>query len=66
MWQFWMNTRTGRLALPAIDSGNLEGWKVNEVTEFTGSQGENPEEDYTDNVIFPSGTDEPLTISEWE
>ena len=47
-------------------SGNMEGWKANEVTEFTSSQGENPDEDYTDNVIFPSGKDFPYTISDWE
>ena len=50
----------------ALESGNMEGWKENEVTEFTSSQGENPDEDYTDNVIFPSGTSDPLTISDWE
>ena len=50
----------------AIASGNMEGWKTNEVTEFTSTEGENPNEDYTDNVIFPSGTSEPLTISDWE
>ena len=50
----------------AIASGNMEGWKTNEVTKFTRSEGENPNEDYTDNVIFPSGTSEPLTISDWE
>ena len=47
-------------------AGNMEGWKANEVTEFTSSDGENPNEDYTDNVIFPSGTSDPLTISDWE
>ena len=50
----------------AVGSGNMEGWKVNEVTEFTSSEGENPNEDYSDNVIFPSGTADPLTISDWE
>ena len=50
----------------AIASGNMEGWKVNEVTEFTSSEGENPDEDYTDNVIFPSGKTDPYTISDWE
>ena len=47
-------------------SGNMEGWKANEVTEFTSSEGEDPKNDYTDNVIFPSGTSDPLTISDWE
>ena len=50
----------------AIASGNMEGWKENEVTEFTSSEGEDPRNDYTDNVIFPSGTSDPLTISDWE
>ena len=47
-------------------SGNMEGWKANEVTEFTSSEGEDPKNEYTDNVIFPSGTSDPLTISDWE
>ena len=47
-------------------AGNMEGWKLNEVTEFTSSEGDNPKEDYTDNVIFPSGTSDPLTVSDWE
>ena len=50
----------------AIASGNMEGWKQNTVTEFTSSEGEDPKNDYTDNVIFPSGTSDPLTISDWE
>ena len=47
-------------------AGNMEGWKLNEVTEFTSNEGEDPDNDYTDNVIFPSGTSNPLTISDWE
>lgn len=50
----------------AVASGNMEGWKVNEVTEFTSSEGEDPNNDYTDNVIFPSGKTDPYTISDWE
>ena len=50
----------------AIASGNMEGWKENTVTEFTSSEGEDPMNDYEDNVIFPSGTSDPLTISDWE
>ena len=50
----------------AVSSGNLEGWKQNTVTEFTSDEGEDPKNDYTDNVIFPSGTSDPLTISDWE
>ena len=36
------------------------------MTEFTSSEGEDPNNDYTDNVIFPSGTSDSLTISDWE
>lgn len=50
----------------AVAQNNLNGWKKNEVTEFKAEPGENPNEDYTDNVIFPSGTADPLTISDWE
>ena len=52
----------------AQKAGNLEGWKKNDRygDKFTSSEGENPSDDYADNVIFPSGTDEPLTISDWE
>ena len=50
----------------ALESGNMEGWKENDVKEFTSSEGEDPNNDYTDNVIFPSGTSDPLTISDWE
>ncbi len=50
----------------AVKEGNLEGWKKNEVTAFTSSEGDDPSEDYEDNVIFPSGTSDPLTISDWE
>lgn len=49
-------------------SGNMEGWKKNEVTSFqvTNDGGDNPNENYEDNVIFPSGTSNPITISDWE
>ena len=50
----------------AIAQNNLEGWKANEVTAFTSSEGDDPDNDYTDNVIFPSGKDYPYTISDWE
>lgn len=50
----------------AEESGNLEGWKKNEVTAFTSSDGDEPNYDYTDNVIFPSGMTDPYTISDWE
>ncbi len=50
----------------AVRENKLEGWKKNEVTKFTSDCGENPAEDYTDNVIFPSGKSDPITISDWE
>ena len=50
----------------AQKSGNLEGWKKNEVTKFESSEGDDPDNDYTDNVIFPSGKTDPYTISDWE
>lgn len=50
----------------AVKENKLEGWKKNEVTSFSADYGTNPEEDYTDNVIFPSGTQDPITISDWE
>lgn len=50
----------------AVSEKNMEGWKKNEVTSFSADYGTNPKEDYTDNVIFPSGTSDPLTISDWE
>ena len=50
----------------AQEENNLNGWKKNEVTEFTSDDGADPKADYTDNVIFPSGTSDPLTISDWE
>jgi hypothetical protein len=50
----------------AVEEKNMDGWKKNEVKEFKADYGEDPDEDYTDNVIFPSGTSDPLTISDWE
>ncbi len=50
----------------AVEEKNMDGWKKNEVKEFKADYGENPDEDYTDNVIFPSGKNDPLTISDWE
>ena len=50
----------------AKSENNLEGWKKNEVTSFSATPGDDPNETYTDNVIFPSGTSDPLTISDWE
>ena len=50
----------------AVEQGNLTGWKENPVKEFTFSQGDDPNNDWTDNVIFPSGMTDPYTISDWE
>ena len=50
----------------ALAQNNLEGWKANDITEFTSTEGEDPNNDYQDNVIFPSGTSDPLTVSDWE
>ncbi len=36
------------------------------MTSFSADEGAEPNEDYTDNVIFPSGTENPLTVSDWE
>ena len=47
-------------------SGNMEGWKVNEVTSFSKDDGDDVNNTYTDNVIFPSGKTDPYTISDWE
>lgn len=47
---------------------NLEGWKANDVTTFKviNDGGDDPSNNYEDNVIFPSGRDYPYTISDWE
>ena len=50
----------------AVEQGNLNGWKENPVKEFTFSQGDDPNNDWTDNVIFPSGKTDPYTVSDWE
>lgn len=50
----------------AIAANNLNGWKENEVKEFTSTEGEDPKNDYQDNVIFPSGMSDPYTVSDWE
>lgn len=45
------------------------GWKTVENYgdgKFTANYGEDPENDYTDDVIFPSGNNEPIYISDWE
>lgn len=44
----------------------MEGWKKNEITAFEAEYGDNPNETYSDNVIFPSGMADPITISDWE
>lgn len=47
------------------------GWVTNPAytgdgQKFTMSYGDDPDNTYTDNVVFPSGTSEPLYISDWE
>ncbi len=39
----------------AKKQNNLTGWKKNEVTSFSASDGDDPDNTYEDNVIFPSG-----------
>lgn len=48
----------------AIINNDYTGWKTNPVTSFTSNFG--GENDWEDNVIFPSGTNVPLYISDWE
>ncbi len=50
----------------ALEEDNLNGWKKNDVTKFEADYGADPDNDYTDNVIFPSGKTDPYTISDWE
>lgn len=50
----------------AQEEGDYTGWVKNQVTEFTFTQGDDPDNDWVDNVIFPSGKTDPYTISDWE
>lgn len=50
----------------AKEEENMEGWKKNEVSSFQGNYNVDNELGYEDNIIFPSGTSDPLTISDWE
>ncbi len=50
----------------AKEGNELEGWKKNEVTSFTADYDADNDLGYEDNVIFPSGKENPLTISDWE
>ena len=50
----------------AIKEKNLDGWKKNDVTSFTANYQADTETGYEDNVIFPSGKSDPITISDWE
>lgn len=50
----------------AEEMDDYTGWKVNEVTEFTSNEGDDPDNDYKDNVVYPSGKSDPYTISDWE
>lgn len=43
------------------------GWKEQTaIVSFTCEEGNDPNNDYTDNVIFPSGKNKPVYISDWE
>lgn len=44
----------------------MDGWKKNDITSFTADYDADTETGYEDNVIFPSGQSDPLTISDWE
>ena len=51
----------------ADSENDWTGWKENEdYEEFWAEYGDDPDNTYIDNVIFPSGTEEPLYISDWE
>jgi hypothetical protein len=50
----------------AENAKDFTGWKKNDITKFTATPGDDPNETYTDNVVFPSGTSDPLYISDWE
>ena len=69
-WESEYVTQNGHPAVTplseAVKQKNMEGWKKNPVTEFTYSEGDDPDNDYEDNVIFPSGKTDPYTISDWE
>jgi len=48
----------------AKSQSDMTGWKANEVTSFTSNFGD--QETWEDNIVFPSGTTDPLYISDWE
>ena len=48
----------------AQSNSDYTGWKTNPVTTFTSNYG--GVNDWEDNIIFPSGTNHPLYISDWE
>lgn len=51
----------------ALEANDWTGWKENTVAEFTYSEDPaDPDNTYTDNVIFPSGTSDPVYVSDWE
>ncbi len=50
----------------AKEEKNMEGWKKNDVTSFEGNYNADNELGYEDNIVFPSGKSDPLTISDWE
>ena len=48
------------------DPDAWKGWKESGVTKFTCSEGDDPDNDWQDNIIFPSGNTDPYYISDWE
>ena len=51
----------------AMENNDWTGWvPQTAVTQFTSSDGAAPDNTYTDNVIFPSGKNKPVYISDWE
>lgn len=50
----------------AKEMNDFTGWKPNDVTSFSFTQGSDPNNDWQDNVIFPSGGPDPHTVSDWE
>lgn len=52
-------------------AGDWTGWVANPAytaagQKFTQDYGNDADNDYTDNVVFPSGANEPMYISDWE
>ncbi len=61
---------TGRPLYPsyaqAYAQDDWTGWKAHDCEAFAADYGDDPDNTYTDNVIFPSGGTDPVYISDWE